>query len=300
MAYEPNQPWDKNFSYSYGETCTYNGFTYTFIRLDEKSTVGVEPNKEEAMFTAIYPNTGESDQRLERCWIPYDYKIFFYENTIRRMQPFIRGTPPNSSGFFYASAEYTANQYHGYWSPNPQGSEFSWAFYGQISGISSDLGLAIEINNQQFPSYNGNGNIVIDSWYATGDSQIFPATSSGTIPELIKREPYPPVPIEPRTHAFDMLFMIPPFQNLTRLSNYNCFNRNAHYEIKYIITDFSVSPPISKEYIINDTVSSGEVRDNWSDETTSPRKRHVITWGLDEGMSINYVKLKDITPRFDE
>jgi hypothetical protein len=295
MAYEPNQPWDKNFSYSYGQTCTYNGYNYTFIRLDEKSSVGVEPNKEEAMFTAIKPESGESDQRLERCWLVYDYRFFLSENTIRAMQPFIRGTPPVSSFAFYRDAEYTGNQYNGYWSPNNQNSEQSWIFYGQPRGISSEIGLATEEN----PIYNGNGNIVIKNWLF-GDSQIDTITESGTIPILVQTAPEPPVPDEPRTFRFDILFLIPVFNNEARLSNYNCFNRNGVYEIKYTITDFRVSPPIARVYKINDSVSTGDVRDNWGDPSSYPRKKYVITWDLGESMTIDYVKLTDITPRFDE
>lgn len=303
MAYEPNQPWDKTLSYSYSQTCTYNGLTYTFFRQDGNSTPGIEPNKEEALF---YANSaapdGGTDSRMERCWTIFTQPAYTNGTGVRPLQPSIRGTPPSSDYWFAQTAEYTGNQYHGYWSPNVQDFEYSWSFYGQPFGMSADLGKPhIDPFNpdENTPGYDGNGNIVIDYKYDYIGSTI-PAVQTGSIPSFyywLPPDP-PPDPPAPNTYYFDTMFVINAF-NEVKLSTYNCFNRTAHYTVKYKITNNTVFPPIITEYSFTGEVSTGPIRDNWEDLSSYPRTHHSISWSAGETMSITSIKLTDITPRFD-
>lgn len=300
MAYSPGQPWDKTLSYSYGQTCTYNGQTYSFWRYDGNSTVGIPPNVEEALFMANSPVPGGgSASRMERCWIIAQPDYYAGIFGIKPSQPEIRGVPA-ATFFFQNYAEYTGIQYHGYWSPRVQDSEASWSFYGQLPGMSAELGLPHYDPVDPSPSYDGNGNLVVSYYQEKMDSNL-PATGAGSIPYLIDYltpDPPPPYPPPPRTYYIDIVFVIPS-SNEVNISTYNCFNRTGHYVIKYTTTDYSVSPPVETDHEILGTASTGDVRDNWADVSSYVRSHHVITWGPGQTMAIRYIRLTDITPPFD-
>jgi len=98
MAYEPNKPWDSTLSYSYGQTCTYNGYPYIWFVALSNSTAGVKPNVETASFTAI--GDGSTDSRMDRAWVLADSGGFgappSYGSAATTF-PLVRGLPKGAS-----------------------------------------------------------------------------------------------------------------------------------------------------------------------------------------------------------
>lgn len=304
MAYSPGQPWDKTLSYTLGQSCTYNGLPYVFWRPDAPSTVGVEPNKEEAPFFAVDPVTGATDSRNERCWVLADYTLadgLVRYGSIRRLQTRIRGVGGTEinygTSFPYEYAEYYGECYHGYWSPYPgQRSSSTWKFYGQMYGQSLELGLPNTTPGAEAPVYDGNGNLVIGPNYdfvgEFGDMAY-----GGTIPMLktLPPDPPPPTPTPPRTIYIDVIFWI---GGLTDLSTQNAFGRTANYTITVDDYDNSTYPATKNTYYIHGSASTGEQRDRYNDYDTYTRSHHVITWAVNHTVAWQ-IKIDSITPRFD-
>jgi len=295
MAYAPYQPWDETYSYSEGQTCTYNGLPYVFWLYGSgvpKSNAGVPPNEEMRLFNAVSPD-GLTESRMERSWVVGEVFIAGQLNdmsarygNIRTLQPTIRGNDANQDPLFspYNGALYNGVMYGGNrFFPDPlqeplppeEQPELSWDFYR--------TGFAMSVDYKQNGS---NGNIYVGSIEdgTTGKTSMPKGLSTGLSPYLvaITVPPVGPPPVPP-TYVFDVIFKIP---NGNDISTFNCFNRVANFRIVNTAT---------KDTIASGSVSSGPVRENWLDNDTYSKVR--FTFSHAGGFSL---VLDSITPRFDQ
>lgn len=148
MPYAPDQPWDSGLSYTYGQSCTFNGLRYIWWNVFIPSNVGVDPTVDEVLFTASGPS-GSTDSRLERGWILADPSYDNWEMTVRQVRnvpDFIpnlyferpQGPAWHNKSMFFTWTDGDTLQYQ--FAQNKD--EKSWAYYGQYEGYSTDFGLA--------------------------------------------------------------------------------------------------------------------------------------------------------------
>jgi hypothetical protein len=295
MAYAPYQPWDKTYSYSEGETCTYEGLPYVFWLYGptiSKSNVGIPPNEEMRLFSAVSPD-GLTESRMERSWVVGEVFIAGELNNIsarygniRTLQPTIRGNDASTNtisspynGALYNGIMYGGNRFF----PDPlldplppeEQPEVTWDFYR--------TGFAMSVDYRQDGSNNGNiyvGNIEDGT---TGKISMPTSLSTGASPYLVSIN-VPPVgpPPDPPVNTFDVIFKIP-YQ--IGISTFNCFNRVANFRIVNS----------SGDTIGSGSVSSGPVRENWLDNDTYPKVRFTFPSGY-----YTALVLDSITPRFDQ
>jgi hypothetical protein len=295
MAYAPYQPWDKTYSYAEGETCIYNGLPYVFWLYGStipKSNAGVPPNEEMRLFDAVSPLDGSKESRMERSWVVGEVFIAGELNdmsarygNIRTLQPIIRGNNASTdpilspyNGALYNGVMYGGNRFF----PDPlqdplppeQQPEVSWDFYR--------TGFAMSVDYKQD---GNNGNIAIGSIEdgTTGKTSMPKGLSSGSSPYLVSVN-VPPVgpPPDPPVNTFDVFFKIPDGNSI---SIFNCFNRIANFSI--------VNG--SGDIVGSGSVSSGPVRENWTNNNTYTKVR----FSFPSGDFVALV-LDSITPRFDQ
>jgi len=159
MAYEPGKPWDSGLSYTYGQTCTYNGLPYVYWNADTPSTAGVKPNEQMATFTAYgLDSTGAaaSDTRSDRAWVIADRVgygpggvDFACYGKVQDIQKGVRNLPGYVTGDFqYQPAHYLPIFAKGYAGKK---TVMSWNYYAPpwvgpgapaTSGDSTDYGVA--------------------------------------------------------------------------------------------------------------------------------------------------------------
>jgi hypothetical protein len=286
MPYAPGQPWDATLSYSYGQTCTFNGLPYVYWHTTSPSTVGVNPFNEMKDFVAVNVfGGGGTATRPERAWVLADEVIDFgggeawarYGN-VKELQRRIRGISPLvTDGFLYEGSIYPA-----FWSSTPGNLiDYSWQFYG-MTGLSAEFGKANNTVSPPVPETSGNSNIASSSiWVNTNDPlpynpslplQQFVSTglTSGKIEVdfVVQEKAYSP-------------------------SFINEFNRDASYTITV-----TISGPGGTTYDINGTISSGPFRDGFSLRANSIINSHSVSWSPGQFMSYTF-KVNGLSPRYD-
>jgi hypothetical protein len=302
MAYAPYQPWDKTYSYSEGQTCTYNGLPYVFWLYGSgvpKSNAGVPPNEEMRLFDAVSFLDGSKESRMERSWVIGEVFVAGQLNdisarygNIRTLQPVIRG---NDASTDYLSSPYNGALYNGVmyggnrFFPEPlqdplppeKQPEESWDFYRS--------GFAMSVDYKQSGS---NGNIVVGTIEqgTTGKTSMPKANYVGNAITVLNVEyipqPPPPDPLPdpppPLLVTIDVYNFI---QGQGDVATYNCFNRVAHYKILNA----------SGGTVVSGQVSSGPLRDKWRMTDTYPKVRHTF-------LASDFYRLvtESITPPFNQ
>jgi hypothetical protein len=287
MAYAPGQPWDKEMSYSSGQTCTYNGLPYVWYHPTLSSTPNKKPNVEEVEFEAV--DGASVVKRLERGWVLADQTfnigggglVFAQYGDIKSFQRIVRGIDPAvdpvgiSSPFLYHS-----NLYSSWWQRADNKFEYSRQFYGFLS-MSWEYGLANEDATPPVDATNGNPNVAAlptSPLYTFSPQFFFPSLPFAEIEAVTSSS----ANIKVYFTIAENMFYEPTFINE--------FNRDAAYTLT--IRESLDSDP----YVIEGTINSGPFRDGFSLKSTSQVKTHPVSVGA--GFSADF-KVGAITPRFD-
>jgi len=173
MAYADGQPWDKTLSYTYGQTCTYNGYAYRWFVQSRGSTAGVKPNVETDSFIAA--GDGSTDSRTERAW------LLESQESVSSIFANVRGLPKGVS---------IANLILGYAQGRkvtpPQGvipdqtGKLSWAFYGWIKGMSHDYDASQNYVGVYWPTKDNPFEVAVDR---PNQDNVFVPTVQEAYPE---------------------------------------------------------------------------------------------------------------------
>lgn len=124
MPYVAGQPWDKSLSYSYGQTCKYNGFTYTWHHPTESSSSGTPPNEDMKSFSGF--DGTNTVYRSERGWVLNFGNIGDILKAVRNL--------PNAP----ASPMYEAPEGIKSLAAKVDSNPVTYAFYGWPAGMSVD------------------------------------------------------------------------------------------------------------------------------------------------------------------
>ncbi len=288
MPYAPGQPWDATLSYSYGQTCTFNGLPYVYWHPTSPSTVGVNPFDEFRDFLAVNVlGGGGTATRSERAWVLADDvdisgggTVWARYGNVVNLQRSIRGVDfllPVSNPYLYEGSLYPA-----FWNATPGNlAAYSWQFYGML-GLSAEFGKANNTVSPPVPETSGNSNIARASIWVNTDplSQYSPSLPSMNV-----------ISTGPMSSRIEVDFMV---QTKDYSPSFiNEFNRNASYTIT--VTVFG---PGATTYDIGGTINSGPFRDGYSLRSTSVIKTHDISWSVGQTVSLAF-KVNGISPRFD-
>jgi hypothetical protein len=305
--YAPGKPWNESYSYAQYDTCTYKGLLYTCMH--EDGSTGGKPNVSMSNYEAVQP-PDDPVTYSDRTWALGDFigfsDAFGYAGmtpsvragSVRNLQLKLRGISGITFGvtddYAFENAKYFNAAYPGYHDPSGTAIGFikSATYYEQKGGGQSyEYGVFVDnpSPDPDFPAYNGNGNVVE---YAVND-----LTAGGF------RHPQDGV-VDTSEPGLSMtqdagVATVRAIPFVSQPSGVATFNKELAYTMNATQTDTSTTPPTVTNFTVSGTANTGDVRDNWYDQTTSTPTVHSYPDSGTVTTVFSAPVISSVTPRMD-